>query len=95
MREKQKAIVMYKIVHGLAPAYLSDMFTLSSSLNDYNLRQSKLKLKLPNNRTEYYNLSFAFTGAKLWNSLPDEVKEESTLKRFIRKLESITICTSK
>ena len=42
MREKQKAIMMYKIVHGLAPEYLTEMFTFQSSLNDYSLRQSKL-----------------------------------------------------
>jgi hypothetical protein len=65
MREKQKAIMMYKIVHGLAPEYLTEMFTFHSSLNDYSLRQSKLNFELPVNRTDYYNSSFAFTGAKL------------------------------
>lgn len=89
MREKQKAILMYKIVHGLAPDYLTEMFTFSSSLNDYSLRQSKLNLELPVNRTDYYNSSFAFTGAKLWNSLPDELKQEPSLKRFIKRLEHL------
>ena len=91
MREKQKAIMMYKIVHGLAPAYLTEMFTVAyqSSLNDYSLRQSKLIFELPVNRTDYYNSSFAFTGAKLWNSLPDELKHEPSLKRFIKRLEHL------
>ena len=60
MREKQKAIMMYKIVHGLSAEYLTEMFTFHSSLNDYSLRQSKLNLMLPVNRTDYYNSSFAF-----------------------------------
>ena len=94
MREKQKAIMMYKIVHGLAPDYLTEMFTFSSSLNDYNLRQSKLNLELPKNRSDYYNSSFAFTGAKLWNSLPDQLKEEPSLKRFINKVKTSAICAN-
>jgi hypothetical protein len=89
MREKQKAIMMYKIVHGLAPEYLMEMFTFQSSLNDYSLCQSKLNFELPVNRTDYYNSSFAFTGAKLWNSLPDELKHEPSLKRFIKRLEHL------
>ena len=89
MREKQKAIMMYKIVYGLAPEYLTEMFTFHSSLNDYSLRQSKLNLELPANRTDYYNSSFAFTRAKLWNSLPDELKHEPSSKRFIKRLEHL------
>ena len=46
MREKQKAIMMYKIVYGLAPEYLTEMFTFHSSLNDYSLRQSKLNFEI-------------------------------------------------
>jgi hypothetical protein len=52
MREKQKAIMMYKIVNGLAPEYLTEMFTFHSSLNYYSLRQSKLNFELPVNRTD-------------------------------------------
>ena len=83
MREKQKAIMMYKIVHGLAPEYLTEMFTFQCSL------KFKLNFDLPVNRTDYYNSSFAFTGAKLWNSLPDELKHEPSLKRFIKRLEHL------
>ena len=45
------------------------------------------------NRTEYYNSSFAFTGAKLWNSLPYEIKDASSLKKYIKNLSTI-ICAS-
>ena len=82
MRQKQKAIMMYKIVNGLAPTCLSEMFTFSNDSNEYNLRQSELNLELPKNKTEYYNSSFAFTGAKLSNFLPDKVKRQSSLNNF-------------
>ena len=35
MRQKQKAVMMFKIIKGFAPAYLSEMFTFSADLNDY------------------------------------------------------------
>ena len=34
-RQYQKAIMMFKIINGLTPSYLSDMFTRTSSLSDY------------------------------------------------------------
>lgn len=94
MRVKHKAIIMYKIVNDLAPHYLKDIFKFSNTLNNYNLRQSKLNLELPPNRSNYYNSSFAFTGAKLWNSLPNDLKEETSLKRFRTRLETLETCTN-
>ena len=47
MRQKQKAIMMSKIVNGLAPTYLFEMFTFNNGSNEYNLRQSELDLELP------------------------------------------------
>ena len=35
----------------------------------------------------FYRDSFAFTGAKTWNDLPNSLKEESSLKRFMGKLD--------
>lgn len=88
MRQKQKAIMMYKIVNGLAPTCLSEMLTFSNDSNEYNLRQSELNLELKN-KTEYYNSSFAFTGAKLSNFLPDKVKRQSSLNNFKRFLNAL------
>ena len=84
-RNKHKAILMYKIMTGLAPSYLSEMFTFSCSSDYYNLRHSNLMLELPKNSTYYYNSSFS--GAKIWNSLiPDDCKNASSLEKFINKL---------
>ena len=42
---KQKALVMYKTMHNLTPAYLRDLFT-TRDIN-YDLRDSEDKLLLP------------------------------------------------
>ena len=53
-RQYQKVIMMFKIINGLTPSYLSYMFTRTSSLSDYGLRFSRMNFKLPNNRTNYF-----------------------------------------
>ena len=40
-------------------------------------------------RTEYYKISFVYSGAKVWNSLPEVLKKESSLKRFKELLKNI------
>ena len=95
MRRRQKGILMFKILNGLAPTYLSEMFTFYTSLYNYGLRSSKMNLELPKNRTNYYKNSFAYNGAKIWNDLPSSLKERSSLKMFLSKLDSYAIATSK
>ena len=94
MRYKQKAMMMYRIVNGNAQSYLIDIFKHCHALDIYNLRRSKITFELTKNRTLYYNSSFAFTGAKLWNSLLDELKDAPSLKIFVKMLDSTIFCAN-
>ena len=87
MRKRQKAILMFQILNGLTPPCLSQMFTHSASFHDYGLRSSRMNLALPKSRTDFYRNSFSFTGAKIWNYLASSLKEETSLKRFMGKLD--------
>ena len=62
-RRKQKAIMMFKSLNGLAPVYLQDLF--SERNTDYNLRDAFRKLNLPKPRTDYLKRSFGYSGALL------------------------------
>ena len=77
MRKPQKAILMFKIVNGLTPPYLCEMFTHSASFLDYGLRSSKMNLALPKSRTDFYKNSFAFTGAKIYQFRGRKFTEKS------------------
>ena len=75
IRKRQKAILMFNILNSLTSLYLSQMFIHSTSFHDYGLRSSRMNLALPKSRTEFYRNSFAwFTGAKIWNDLPNSLK---------------------
>ena len=88
MRSQQKAIMMYKIVNDLAPSYMADMFTSQYGSQVHSLRNSAFNFEIPNARTEPYRNSFAFTGAKIWNELPEDFKTAPSLNAFKRKIKS-------
>ena len=55
----------------------------------------KYLLVLPLNswqlKTNYYQNSFDYTAAKVWNALPDDLKGEKSIGAFKNKLESIDL----
>ena len=90
-RNKQKALMMFKIMNGMAPEYLEDIFTRNIGRSVYNLRISRRNLALPVVKTDYYWNCFAYTGAKVWNALPEEMKYEKSMGAFKHKLESLNL----
>ena len=87
-RKKQKAVMMYKTMNGLTPEYLQRLFAQSCS--NYNLRNSEGKLALPKPRTNYLKRSFSYSGAALWNNLPDSLKNVGSVDQFKRNLKTIS-----
>ena len=85
------ALMMFKVNHGLCPSYLSGMFDINTSRLSYNLRSSGMILIVPQARTNYFRSSFASAGAKLWNSLPSSLKEESSFRQFKAKARSFIL----
>ena len=78
---------------------MADMFTSQYGSQVYSLRNSTFNFEIPNARTELYRNSFAFTGAKIWNELPEDFKTAPSLNAFKRKIKSYnfgidnTVCT--
>ena len=90
---------LFKILEGMAPDYLSELFVKAD--NPYNTRD-KCKLIQPLNRTTTYGLrSFQYYGAHVWNILPINIKAAQSLyefKSFIKSWPGPTcscqICTA-
>ena len=64
--------MMFKSLNGLAPVYVQDLF--SERHTDYDMRDSLRKINLPKPRTDYLKRSFGYSGALLWNSLPENIR---------------------
>ena len=84
-RKKLKATLMLKIIKGLSPAYLQDLFSIRST--PYNLRDSEIKLNLPKPRTNHCKRALGYSGALLWNSLPVNLRKSDSLGYFKRELD--------
>ena len=81
-RNKHKLVIFYKILHGLTPDYLFDIVppTVRETAR-YNLRNSE---HIQNYRasTNLFLDSFFPSTIRAWNSLPNEVKEASSVAAF-------------
>ena len=82
----QKAILMYKVMHNLTPPYLTNIFKFSSEVHDRSLRStSENLLYVPKSNTELYRNSLAYSGSKIWNSIPDNIRNATCLQQFRHK----------
>ena len=86
-RKKHKAIMMFKSLNEQAPVYLQNLFHEQST--DYDLRNSVHKLSLPRLRTNYLKWSFSYSGALFWNSLPENVREIKSIRKFKEQINHL------
>jgi hypothetical protein len=70
-----KALLMYKSKNELAPEYLSNLIVSANNKESYDTRfSSSDNFLVPKPNNELYKSSFSFSGPKVWNSLPNEIK---------------------
>ena len=74
---------MYKVKHDLAQAIMHDVFQESS--NPYNTRQGGDSFKTRNVKTVHYGTqTLAHLGPRIWQQVPNEIKQITELKEFKR-----------
>ena len=88
-RKKQKALMMFKSMNGLAPEYLQSLFSQSRSV--YNLRDSEGKLTLPKPSTNYLKRSFSYSGAMLWNNMRKSLKTAVSVNQFKQLIKKVAL----
>ena len=86
-RKKHKAILMFKTINDLTPYYLRELFESRST--GYNLRNSENTLFVPKPRTNYGKRCFSYSGALLWNELPQNIRAIGSLNQFKREIDNL------
>ncbi len=85
-RKRHKIIFYFKLVHGLCPSYLNDLLPkLVSEVNPYHHRRPQERV-VPQHHTEIYRKSFFPATTQLWNTLPVNIQNSTSLshlKRFL------------
>ena len=90
-RAKRKALLMFKIIHNLAPVSLKKLVSSVEQTIHYNLRNSNVRLCVPLPKTEALKKSLSFSGPQLWNKLPNSLQNSSSLSKFKYKLKDVTL----
>ena len=80
-RDYLKCVLVYKSLHGMAPAYLLTEFKYAHQIHAYYTRHRDL-LRLPLAKTTKYQGSFRFKGARAFNTLPLSIRSVNELKEF-------------
>ena len=77
------AMLMFKSIHGIAPAYLCNQIVMNFDINGYDTRGTDgMNVYLPTLKKDIYKNSFLYKGGQLWNRLPDVVKDSPNLETF-------------
>ena len=77
---KSMAILIYKIRNGKSPNYLKELVNEQNAI--YDMRDRNKLFLPPFNTIKFGKNSFRYLGAKLWNSIPVEIKQKSSLNTF-------------
>ena len=81
-RTYQNLTFLHKIIHNVAPPGLTDLLPgTRGERNPYNVRVSR-DLDIPKARTEAYYTSFMPDTCRIWNNLPEELKQTDLTKLF-------------
>ena len=78
-----KALLTFKALNNLTPAYISNLLKPMSETQSLSLRSSDNGLlSIPRSRSALYDRSFSYSASKLWNSLPQSLRTSSSLNEF-------------
>ena len=77
------ATLMFKSIHGLAPAYLRNQVVMNFDVNGYDTNGTdSMNVLLPKLKKDIYKNTFFYKGGHVWNRLPNFVKDSPNLKVF-------------
>jgi len=79
-RQRAVALEAFKILNNLSPIYLNDLLTFKH--HNYSFRYTKT-VEVPQVKTTKYGVrSFRSTAAKIWNCLPQHMRDISDFNAF-------------
>ena len=81
--------IVYKALEGSAPSYIRDLIDFHSTGRTLRSSTSGTLLKVPRTRSNYGDRAFSSIGPRLWNELPDSLRDTPSLVDFRRKLKTL------
>ena len=77
------ATMMFKCIHGLAPTHMINELEMVCERHDHNTRNAdSLNVVVPKPNLECFKRCFRFSGAQVWNSLPENLQNVQSVESF-------------
>ena len=92
MFEFSIAKCMFKVMKGLVPPVLSDMFTTNVNIHNHLTRQRR-RLHVPVSRTNIMKKTFRHTGVYTWNKFKDVIDTQSSFSTYKKNLKEYLLST--
>ena len=87
--EHKVLTLVFKALKGTAPQYLKDMLKLSKSVSLLRSNNMYMKLDIPRvKRESFANRPFSVMGPRLWNDIPNDLKQCINVETFKKKLKT-------
>ena len=85
-------LLVYKALHATAPPYISDLL-IPKHIGSYSLRSNEQNLLIvpKTTRKTFGDRAFAKAGPFLWNELPADIREASTVETFKSRLKTFLL----
>ena len=77
---------VFKSLNDNSPAYMKDLFKTAPQSN-ISTRQANFCLNQPLRKTNMGLNTISYLGPSLWNKLPENIKQSSSLNTFKRKVK--------
>ena len=85
-------IFIYKTQEGLAPDVFYDLYHSVTEIHSYNTRSAnKGNLQIPLTNLRAGGKAFSVSGARIWNNIPNSIKQAQSLYVFKRELKEYLI----
>ena len=80
------ATIMYKVIYGLAPPYIADLFVFTNS--QYHLRNSDFAIPIFRTVT-YGKHSLTYLGPVIWSKLDKSIRSSESLDTFKKRINTV------
>lgn len=88
-RTKYKILLLvFKIFCGMSPVFIADLVNIRTRSRFVKHSQERLLIKPMTQNQFYGERSFAFAAAELWNNLPNNIRESSSVGIFKSRLKT-------
>ena len=92
-RVKHGLTLIYKILHGLAPNYLADSFSLVNEIHSVNTRSSRNNDIWINKyaSSKVHQNSYSVAMSKIYNRIPEEIKKCTSVNSFKKRIGELLL----